>query len=84
MDNFKDFYNSMQSSMDRLKECESIRTFRIELMNCKTHNEINSLMHIYNDLINDNPGLHRAVKYARKRVSVIDREKVKSFNSIMN
>jgi hypothetical protein len=55
-----------------------------QLMNCQNNQEVNDLINGNIDFLNDNPKMFSFVKNARKRINRIRREKMKTWNYMLN
>jgi hypothetical protein len=84
MTDFSEFYAMMQENTGKLKEIERLGLFRTVLMNCDTQDEVTHLCQTNVDLLNDNPGIYRAVKCARIRIARVRKEMKKSYENMMN
>ena len=60
------------------------RTYKEDLMNCKTIEEVDRIDYCYGPLLQTNPDLIRHSISAKNRIHAIEMQKVKSWNNQLN
>ncbi len=57
---------------------------RNDFMNCTTVKEVDALVFQYSEVLDENRALYVCAKLARRRIHNLRREKLKSYNLILN
>jgi hypothetical protein len=84
MDDMETIKWLIAANYEKAVQVQKIQDFRAKLMDCKSQSEISSLVFQYDDLLNENPKLYTAIKLASVRVGRLHKEKLNSYNNLMN
>ncbi len=61
-----------------------LRDIRTDFMNCQTAKEVDALIFQLHEIMDENRSLYVCAKLARRRISAIRRERIKSFKLQLN
>jgi len=70
MDKLNEFFRFLDGEQKQLLRIDEITTFRNMIMEAGTHEEIDHIAAIFNDLLLDIPKLRKHIKSAKHRINV--------------